>query len=434
MNKKLEEKLKSIRLREIDEAEKNSIWNAILFRRLHEEELVNKQVSYFSIFNWHIQKFVAVGALLMLFVIGGGVGVISASDKALPGSPLFSVDLAVENFQIKVAAPAAKDKLRLKFAEERVLEVKTISTAKSTTIKVASEDHESFNEINTIEFSKEENADVETALNSLTQLIEDTKDEGNAEIIGDAQKELLVLLGDDAGLTVKRVDGVISVDGDSKEKALEEVSGNVVETKEGESSEPSQEKIEDPTLEFESTIESNPSEVEANETVSVEDNAINTETTTPIPDTTTLSIVAEAEVFCGGDWHTESECKEYKEKGEGKEVNNGTKSGDGITPDGTVIPYTISNPLPNPNPSDPIVDAAHKKSCEDKGGLYDTVNKECSGIDGAMCLSIGGTWNECASACRNDPTAIFCTMQCIQICQFKAPTTPTIPELPVLPN
>ena len=45
--------------------------------------------------------------------------------------------------------------------------------------------------------------------------------------------------------------------------------------------------------------------------------------------------------------------------------------------------------------------------------------KECLGVDKKVCENIGGKFNECASACRNDPKAEVCTMQCVLICEFK---------------
>ncbi len=57
--------------------------------------------------------------------------------------------------------------------------------------------------------------------------------------------------------------------------------------------------------------------------------------------------------------------------------------------------------------------------CVNFGGEWSVEFSECLGISGEMCLEIGGTWNECASACRNNPDAEICTMQCVQVCDFK---------------
>lgn len=53
-------------------------------------------------------------------------------------------------------------------------------------------------------------------------------------------------------------------------------------------------------------------------------------------------------------------------------------------------------------------------------GKYDEMNKrmlEAPEMTKALCESAKGTWNECASACRNDPKAEMCTMQCVLICE-----------------
>lgn len=58
-------------------------------------------------------------------------------------------------------------------------------------------------------------------------------------------------------------------------------------------------------------------------------------------------------------------------------------------------------------------------ACAAKGGQWSSQFKECTGVDSAVCAEMGGQFNECASACRNDPNAQMCTMQCVQVCEFK---------------
>lgn len=58
-------------------------------------------------------------------------------------------------------------------------------------------------------------------------------------------------------------------------------------------------------------------------------------------------------------------------------------------------------------------------ACASNGGQWSSQFKECTGVGSAVCGNIGGQFNECASACRNDPSAQMCTMQCVQVCQFK---------------
>lgn len=64
-----------------------------------------------------------------------------------------------------------------------------------------------------------------------------------------------------------------------------------------------------------------------------------------------------------------------------------------------------------------IVEAARK--CKGRGGVWNQEYHECAGVSEIACTAIKGTWNECASACRHQPEAQMCTMQCELICEFK---------------
>ncbi len=44
---------------------------------------------------------------------------------------------------------------------------------------------------------------------------------------------------------------------------------------------------------------------------------------------------------------------------------------------------------------------------------------ECGGISKEICEEIWWNFNECASACRNNPEAEICTMQCVAVCEFE---------------
>lgn len=57
--------------------------------------------------------------------------------------------------------------------------------------------------------------------------------------------------------------------------------------------------------------------------------------------------------------------------------------------------------------------------CVDNGGTYLAQYHECEyGMDATTCESLGGEFNECASACRHDDKAMMCTMQCVVTCTF----------------
>ncbi len=116
----LEENLRQIRLKGIDEASKSVLWAGIARAqetRMHETSL--------SIFNY---KKHMIGALIALVIILGGGGAVAASNSAAPGDALYGLDLAVEKAKINFTADAdKKDELRVKFADERVAEAKAKS-------------------------------------------------------------------------------------------------------------------------------------------------------------------------------------------------------------------------------------------------------------------------------------------------------------------
>lgn len=76
---------------------------------------------------------------------------------------------------------------------------------------------------------------------------------------------------------------------------------------------------------------------------------------------------------------------------------------------------TITKPSGTTN----ISNAMAENLCMSKGGTWFEKVRECNGVGQNACESIGGEFNECASACRNDPAAQVCTMQCVQVCSIK---------------
>lgn len=57
-------------------------------------------------------------------------------------------------------------------------------------------------------------------------------------------------------------------------------------------------------------------------------------------------------------------------------------------------------------------------ACLSFDGNWLEATQECEGMAQEQCENLGGSYNECASACRNDPGAELCTLQCVQVCQF----------------
>ncbi|MGV8141238.1 MAG: hypothetical protein ACP5NW_02225 [Candidatus Woesearchaeota archaeon] len=76
------------------------------------------------------------------------------------------------------------------------------------------------------------------------------------------------------------------------------------------------------------------------------------------------------------------------------------------------VAYWTQGPCPRTN-------AEMQDLCRDAGGIWLSESKECEDISEEQCSIMNGEFNECASACRNDPGAEVCTLQCIMVCQFK---------------
>ena len=54
--------------------------------------------------------------------------------------------------------------------------------------------------------------------------------------------------------------------------------------------------------------------------------------------------------------------------------------------------------------------------CQSNGGNWLPEFIECEGISSDQCKVIGGEFKECESACRHDPKAEVCTLQCVPVC------------------
>lgn len=63
-------------------------------------------------------------------------------------------------------------------------------------------------------------------------------------------------------------------------------------------------------------------------------------------------------------------------------------------------------------------DAILEAGCLAQKGTWVASASECEGISQEMCEDLGGKFNECASACRNQPEAEMCTLQCVLVCEF----------------
>jgi hypothetical protein len=61
---------------------------------------------------------------------------------------------------------------------------------------------------------------------------------------------------------------------------------------------------------------------------------------------------------------------------------------------------------------------ADGQACRDAGGRWLADYDECEYVRRSWCEKRGGTYNSCASACRNNPDAELCTQQCVPVCSL----------------
>jgi len=84
-------------------------------------------------------------------------------------------------------------------------------------------------------------------------------------------------------------------------------------------------------------------------------------------------------------------------------------------------PVTRSYPAQCSHDGETYVEEIKDKDylCQTNGGKWIESAKECEGISKTTCDELEGTFLECESACRNNPEAQVCTMQCVQVCKFQ---------------
>ncbi|KAF6243277.1 hypothetical protein C6988_04170 [Nitrosopumilus sp. b1] len=63
--------------------------------------------------------------------------------------------------------------------------------------------------------------------------------------------------------------------------------------------------------------------------------------------------------------------------------------------------------------------ASPKVQCNNFGGTWLEEFNECEYISSEQCSELNGEYLECESACRHDPDAEVCTLQCVPVCSIK---------------
>jgi hypothetical protein len=83
---------------------------------------------------------------------------------------------------------------------------------------------------------------------------------------------------------------------------------------------------------------------------------------------------------------------------------------------GNLVEIIKGNPTATSTTSGKVSADSPEGKCVNVGGTWSAEYKECTGTSADTCKAIGGTYNECASACRHDPKAQACVMMCVAVC------------------
>jgi len=71
--------------------------------------------------------------------------------------------------------------------------------------------------------------------------------------------------------------------------------------------------------------------------------------------------------------------------------------------------------------SEPMVEPDNlAAACQNNQGTWLAEFNECEHVSKEWCKQNGGEFNECESACRHNPGAEICTLQCVLVCKFNS--------------
>lgn len=124
MHNDLDEQLKQMGKRPLSGKEKEMLWSRIE-RRLGKQTFFQKLADGI-LAPFYLKSRAAFAFALILIFAGSSVTTALAANNAKPGDFLFPFDIAAEKFQLIIASKGEQDKLRVKFAEERLDEVRII--------------------------------------------------------------------------------------------------------------------------------------------------------------------------------------------------------------------------------------------------------------------------------------------------------------------
>jgi len=183
----LQKNLSLLKVKPLTQKEQDLTWDHIRFGMTRSKKQSKKTPFAF------LRKSIAV-----TLIFGLTAGTAFAADNAKPGDVLFPIDRALENIQLSFASDADKDALQVKFALERVTEVKDILAEvvvqqTATSIKIAEEQkrQEDIPSANNADTSKaqEENLPAKTLENTPKEAASATTKEDSADSTSDTSLE-----------------------------------------------------------------------------------------------------------------------------------------------------------------------------------------------------------------------------------------------------
>lgn len=345
----IEKKLNNIRVKSISKDEKDSLWHSVSVRKIESNR--NSEKLLLNIYKFKMKKLI-VGFIALVVILGGG-GVVSASNNSVPGDLLFPIDLALEKIQVKLSSNDKKEELKFRFAEERMSEIKEVSSQRSTqatslvadlssttslgvevdvftnetVVKIESnnkkygyisslknkeeiikeisskysiseskvsavvdfevedrssrpEDKQFLNKTNSINFSEDESRDVSKALSEIELFLNEGTSNTEKEELKKSLAQILILLGDEGKLELKR---------DGSEIKIETKDGEVKVEMESKLKKGSSKDSDDDSSDKSDDDDSDDSDKSAISSDIKED---------------------DSEVFCRGEWRDEDDCNE----------------------------------------------------------------------------------------------------------------------------
>lgn len=126
MESDFEKKLKETKIKGLSSSERNTLWSNIS-KNLNVDRVVEFNNLKNPYMKTNIKKMrIVISSILIASLLGGSFATVALADNSRPGDILFPIDLASENFQLKFSSNKKRADLHIKFASERLDEVRQL--------------------------------------------------------------------------------------------------------------------------------------------------------------------------------------------------------------------------------------------------------------------------------------------------------------------